>query len=159
MSDRYEALNDNWHELSRQLNVGNGCLDHCPGVAAAVHQYLSTGTMAGARCGGAGYAFEIEAHFGHHLTFAAILQRVRRGRHGFHVVVQAHRPPNTGFTDWHYFNLLNIHGTVYLFDAFTFVRTSDRQEMTRYLSYNHLNRFWLSTQFSARMVSLADTGT
>jgi hypothetical protein len=157
MSDRYEDLNTNWQTLSRRLNIGQGCLDHCPAVAAAVRQYLDTGDIVGARCGGAGNTFEIHGHL-RRLAFNAILERVRRGGHGFHVVVQGHRPPNTGFTEYHFFNLVNIHGTVHLFDAFTFVHTSNREEMRAYLTYNHLNRFWFSTDFSARMVELAAVG-
>lgn len=157
MSDRYEELNANWETLSRRLNIGQGCLDHCPAVADAVRRYLETGDIVGARCGGFGNTFEVRGHL-HRRAFAAILERVHRGRHGFHVVVQGHRPPGTGLTDYHFFNLVNIHGTVFLFDAFTFVRTSNRQEMRAYLTDNHLNRFWFATDFSARMVALADVG-
>jgi hypothetical protein len=106
----------------------DACVQTCPLAAATMQKYLRTGTIDTIRCvpgrEPAGYFItpDPDTSWGPGRTWAATLTALNRSTdaHGKFVVIEADRgahPPNN-LTQWHYFVLLNIRGTLWVVDAY-----------------------------------------
>jgi hypothetical protein len=152
-SDNFDALLESWGKLRVLFNAfQTACLIHCPACANSVERWLTLGVVSPALCPAAGDTFEVEGRR-EAAYLLVIITRVQHRGHGTHVVVEAHRPPRTGFTEWHYFNVVNIRGTVYVFDAYTYFMSANSAQIRSYMARNHFNRYSIVHGFSPRLVA------
>jgi len=115
--------------LSFVASDSEACVQTCPLAAATMQKYLRTGTIDTIRCTPGreptGYYItpDPDTSWGPSRTWDATFKAATPslGTHGTFLVIEADRganPPNN-LTQWHYFVLVNIRGTVWVVDAYT----------------------------------------
>lgn len=133
--DRFEDLAvDPTHSRLQQINppyrAGMYCQLNCPATAASLSEYLQTGTVNKAYCNpaleqGKGYGFDVSMNTMSTATdwkqaFAAMKKLLQK--HGEFVVVEARRSARqqqeNNLTEYHYFTVVNVKGTLFAIDAF-----------------------------------------
>src|SRR3569833_3131308 len=135
-SDRYQDLAyDPTHEKLNELNppyiAGKYCALNCPATAAALADYLKTGTINKAYCNplledkGKGYGFDVSMNkISDPLSWKQAEATIRKQlkKHVDFVVVEAKRSAEQmkklNITDLHYFTVVNVKGTLIAIDAF-----------------------------------------
>jgi hypothetical protein len=137
MADPFdELLNDPQGVLSRLNPTAGGDPLNCPATADALENFLRTGQLTTV-------SDELVADFRitaswRNATMPFLRHLVLQGGHGTHIVVRGRRPPGSQFTEDHYFVLVNIHGKVYVADAWTHDFQEDIQE---YVDRQEFNQF------------------
>ena len=146
MSDRYDEMLSNWTNVAWNVNSAYFSSPlNCPDVADKLGDYLSGAPITAA---GQGRRFNISGSFTAS-PFGGIVGYLQQQGHGHHVVVRGlrQRPP------FHYFVTANIHGNVYLLDAFTReapIPVTDQQRLQDYLvTRGHFTGFQYSTNFDS----------
>ena len=120
-------------------NLADAANQNCPSAAASVYQYLAS--QGATRVQAAqGHRFTISPELNQFTTseFQALLTLIQSGPSGNHVVVHAER---TGAPE-HFFNLVNIDGSVWWVDAGMNPRVSTNERLVSYaVSFNHMRNF------------------
>jgi hypothetical protein len=149
--DRFERLNPGAGYASKYILqtmnphagafvlAADQCLQTCPLAAAAMQKYLRTGVIDTIACKPnnepAGYYVspDPDTSWGPSRTWAATLKAMKGllDAHGKFAVIEGRRTPaaqkQNNLTEFHYFIVLNIKGTVFAVDAFGGVVTSNVQ--------------------------------
>lgn len=129
-----DLLNDPRGVLSRLNPTPGGDPTNCPATADALENYLRTGQST-AVSDDMSLDFRITADWRNaRLNF--LRQHVLQGGHGTHVVIRGRRPPDSRFTEDHYFVLVNIRSRVYVADAWTHDFTENINEYVRRQEFN-----------------------
>jgi hypothetical protein len=107
---------------------GRYCTQNCPAAAADVQNYLRTGDLQSSHCTPLseprGYIIDPDPDtaWGPSRGWAATwpLVMARTASHGQFVLIEGDRGPtgHPGLTQWHYFVILNIHGTRFSVDGY-----------------------------------------
>ncbi len=138
--DRVERLapGANPEMILRMLNpgdwMGNYCSLNCPAAAEAVQDYLQTGRIRPDDCTPAkeahrsGYTVSEDHWSPQFNSWPAAETRVKAAtrNHGEFVMIEGDRvTPPAGLTQWHYFVVLNIKGSLFAVDGYTHAVSAD----------------------------------
>lgn len=126
----YDPTHATIHGISPLPAIGSYCSQNCPATAAALEQYLKTGTISKAICntdmdGVPGYGFDIsqdafEPSVSEKDAEKKIKEKLKK--HGDFVIVEGTRSAAQlaaeHITATHYFTVVNVHQQLFAIDAF-----------------------------------------
>jgi hypothetical protein len=117
------------------------CKQNCPAAASKMQKYLLDGELTPVKCDPrheVGYVLDPDSDtWGAARAWAATFNLIKGTlkKHGDQVIVEGDRGAHNdaGLTQWHYFCVVNIHGTLYVADAFSGMVRADIQAYTDWL--------------------------
>lgn len=129
------AILSNLNPYSWAFRRTDACEQNCPAAASKMQKYLLDGELTPVKCDPrheVGYVLDPDSDtWGPARAWKATFDLIKGTlkKHGDQVIVEGDRGAHndTGLTQWHYFCVVNIHGTLYIADAFSGMVRADIQ--------------------------------